>query len=341
MKMTNLEEQICLNDAPQIPGLVFRRFQGVVDYPQMVKIVETCMRADGIDHSTSLEEVANQYDHLQNCDPYQDMVFAEIDGEIVGYSRVFWEKLSEGIRVYNLFGNLHPKWRRKGIGRAMLVYNEGRLRQIAEGHPQDGPRFYQSWAADSEKGTHALLKNHDYKPVRFGFEMVRDLSEPFPEAPLPEGLEIRPVEEDHIWQIFHAADEAFKDHWGYRPTPDEEFEGWMKDPNFRPELWKVAWDGDQVAGSVQNFYNPKENEEYQRKRGYTEGISTRRPWRRRGLASALIVESMKMFKEMGMTETAHGVDAENTSGALNLYKKLGYKVKKEHTTYRKPLENPK
>ena len=112
----------------------------------------------------------------------------------------------------------------------------------------------------------------------------------------------------------------------------------MKDPNFRPKLWKVAWDGDQVAGSVQNFYNPEENVEFNRKRGYTEGISTRRPWRRRGLASALIVESMKMFKDMGMTETAHGVDAENTSGALRLYKKLGYKVAKQYTIYRKPME---
>jgi len=47
---------------------------------------------------------------------------------------------------------------------------------------------------------------------------------------------------------------------------------------------------------------------------------------------------MQMFKEMGFTETALGVDAENTSGALNLYKCLGYTVSKKHTTYRKEMK---
>jgi ribosomal protein S18 acetylase RimI-like enzyme len=265
------------------------------------------------------------------------MIFAEVNGQVIGYGRVFWEKLSEGIRIYNLFGNLHPEWRRRGIGTAMLLYNESRLREIAAEHPQDGSRFYQSWAADTEISTKSLLESQGYEPVRYECDMVRDLKEPFPELPLPEGLEIRPVKPEHIWQVFRASDEAFRDHWGYRPTSDEEFEGWMEDPLFCPELWKVAWDGDQVAGSVMNFYNPEENEKFNRKRGYTEGISTRRPWRKRGLATALIVESMKMFKQMGMTEAAHGVDAENTSGALNLYKKLGYKAVKQYTTFRKPM----
>jgi ribosomal protein S18 acetylase RimI-like enzyme len=41
---------------------------------------------------------------------------------------------------------------------------------------------------------------------------------------------------------------------------------------------------------------------------------------------------------MGFTETALGVDAENTSGALQLYKSLGYQVTKQSTTYRKEMK---
>ena len=325
--------------APQIPDLTFRQFRGEEDYPHMLAVYLDCLRADKIEYTLTLEQVANDYQHLINCDPTQDMLFAEISGQVIAYSRVFWEELSEGIRVYNSYGNIHPDWRRQGIGTTMLAYNQARLRQIARDHPQDGPRFFQSWAADTEKGANSLLVNQGYQPVRYELEMVRDLSEPFPDAPLPEGLEIRPVENEHIWQIFRAANEAFEDHWGYRPLTDTEFEGWMKSPNFRPELWKVAWEEDQVAGSVQNFYNPEENQTFNRKRGYTEGISTRRPWRRRGLASALIVESMRMFKEMGMTETSHGVDSQNTSGALRLYQRLGYQVFKQHTIYRKSMNS--
>jgi len=100
----------------------------------------------------------------------------------------------------------------------------------------------------------------------------------------------------------------------------------------------VAWAGDQIAGMVQNFVSAAENAEYNRKRGYTEGISVRRPWRKLGLARALLVQSIAMFREMGMEETALGVDAENLSGALKLYQGVGYQEVKRNMSYRKPLD---
>jgi ribosomal protein S18 acetylase RimI-like enzyme len=113
---------------------------------------------------------------------------------------------------------------------------------------------------------------------------------------------------------------------------------WAEEPTFVPHLWKIAWAGEEVAGTVLNFVNEAENTEYGRKRGYTEAISVRRPWRKMGLAHSLLVQSMKMFKEMGMTETALGVDTQNLSGALKLYQSVGYKEVKRHITFRKPLD---
>ena len=40
-----------------------------------------------------------------------------------------------------------------------------------------------------------------------------------------------------------------------------------------------------------------------------------------------------MFRGMGMQETHLGVDADNTSGALRLYQKMGYVVDKDKTSY--------
>jgi mycothiol synthase len=331
-------EQIYISHTPSIPDLTFRGFRGKEDYPHMLAVIEGSKDEDGVERSDTLEDVARAYDHLVNCDPYKDMLFAEVNGQVIAYNRVFWEHLDDGTRIYNLFGFLLPEWRRRGIGTAMLRHAERRLREIAQDHPQDGERFFQSWAADTERGAHALLESQGYQPVRYSFEMVRDLAEPFPAAQMPQGLEVRPVKTKHYRRILEAMNEAFRDHWSHREETWEEFEGWIKDPEFRPELWKVAWDGDQIAGMVLNFYSQKENEEYNRKRGYTEGISVRRPWRKRGLARALIVQSMKMFKAMGMTETALGVDTQNLSGALRLYKSVGYRAVKKHTIYRKALK---
>jgi ribosomal protein S18 acetylase RimI-like enzyme len=332
-----ITEQVEVLNAPDIPGLRFRRFRGEDDYIYMLEIINGSKAADGAERSDTLDDIRRNYEHLTNCDPYQDVLFAEVDGKPIAYSRVFWERLEEGIRVYTSFGFMLPEWRRKGIGTAMMLSNEARLREIAADHPEDEPRYFQTWATETEESTNALAKSRGYQPIRYGFEMERDLSEPFPEAHMPEGLEVRPVKDEHIREIFEASQEAFRDHWGYREETWEEFQGWFKDPTFNPEIWKIAWDGDQVAGIVMNYVNENENQEYGRKRGYTENISVGRPWRKRGLAKSLIVQSMKMFKEMGFTQTALGVDAENTSGALYLYENCGYVVTKKATTYRKEM----
>jgi ribosomal protein S18 acetylase RimI-like enzyme len=38
-----------------------------------------------------------------------------------------------------------------------------------------------------------------------------------------------------------------------------------------------------------------------------------------------------------MTEAALGVDAENPSGALHLYEKMGFQIQKKTIFYRKPM----
>jgi mycothiol synthase len=336
---TLINDLITLPDAPAIPGLTFRRFRGESDYPHMLAVINGGKKADGVERSDTLEDMINNYAHLENCDPFTDVLIAEVNGQVVAYSRVFWSKQLDGTRTYTTFGFMLPEWRRKRIGTAMLHHGERRLREIAATHPNDGPRYLQVFFIDeTEVGTLALLDKDGYKPIRYGFSMKRDLSEPFPDAPMPEGLEVRPVEKEHLRAIFDADMEAFRDHWGFTPPTEQRFQGWINQPDFNPSLFKVAWDGDQVAGAVQNFVNAEENIEYNRKRGYTEGIFTRRPWRKRGLAKSLIVHSMKMFKEMGMTETALGVDAENLSGALRLYQSCGYQKVKMGITLRKPME---
>lgn len=337
--MLTLQEHSLLAKSPAIPGLSFRGFAGEGDYPKMLAVIEASKHADQVERSDTLDDIRRNYSHLTNSDPYQDMLFAEINGEVVAYNRVWWEKQEDGTLLYNVVGFLNPDWRRKGIGTAMLQHAEARMRQIAASQPESGEKFFQVWANGSEHGLQALLASQGYRPARYFCEMTRDINEPLPEAPMPTGLEVRPVTEAHYRPIFEAASEAFRDHWGHiERSFEEEFPHWIEDPDFDPSLWKVAWDGDQIAGMVQNFVNAGENAEYNRKRGYTEGISTRRPWRKLGLARSLLVQSIAMFKEMGMSETALGVDAENLSGALKLYQSVGYKEVKRSMSYRKPLD---
>ena len=94
-----------------------------------------------------------------------------------------------------------------------------------------------------------------------------------------------------------------------------------------------------MAGMVLSFINRDENEHYARRRGYTEDIAVRRPWRRRGLASALIARSLSALVERGMTQAALSVDAENPSGALRVYERLGYRKIKQWAVFRRRLDS--
>lgn len=333
-----MNDNIVIPNAPSIPGLVFRRFRGEADYPHMAALIAACKAADSVERSTSVEDIARTYRHLENCDPQTDMLFAEVDGQVIAYGRLWWADEADGTLLYLPFGFLHPDWRGKGIGSAMWDAAENRARQIAAAHNKETPKFFQAEPFTTEKALVALLESRGYQPVRYETHMVRDLSQPFPEAPMPPGLEVRPVKPEHVRPIFDASNEAFRDHWGARDESEEEYQSALEDPNFRPELWKVAWAGDQIASVIHNFIDEKENAEYNRRRGYTEGICTRRPWRKMGLARSLLVQSMKMFKEMGMTETALSVDSQNLSGAFRLYEGVGYRKVKQQTIYRKPME---
>ena len=325
----------------QVPGLRFRRFQGDADYAAIAAVIKGSTKEDGIERAHSAGDVARYYQHLTNCDPFRDMLFVETDGQVRGYSRVWWQQQPDGERFYRHLAFLVPELRGKGIRQSMLQHNEQRLREIGCAHPPGEPKQFESWAADTEVDWGSLLAGAGYKEVRYGFEMVRPDLEEIPDLPLPRGLEVRPVGPDQYRAVWEAAEEAFRDEWGY--TEDEwtedQFQGFVGQRTFMPELWQVAWDGDEIAGMVLNFVNAEENREYERQRGYTETICVRRPWRQRGLARALIARSFSLLKKLGMTEAALGVDAQNPNGALALYKSMGFRAVRRVTTYRKPLDS--
>lgn len=332
-----VENEIVVAEKPTISGLRFRLFQGESDYPLMVAVVEGCRDADQMEGSNTVEETAIDYAHLTNCNPFTDTIFAEVNGDVVGYGRCWWRDMVDGSIAYYFFAHLLPEWRGTGIRRTMVRHLKDRLRQIAADHPADKAKNFVNWGMEVETDWINLLLAEGHQIVRYGFEMVRPNLDNIPDCPLPKGLEVRRGSDAEARQIWEAAREAFRDHWGMSEWSEESFTSWSAYPDYNPSLWQVAWAGDEVAGGVLNFIDEKENGENGRLRGYTDPIFVRRPWRKQGVAKALIARSFQVLKEAGMTEAALGVDAENLSGALHLYRKMGFEEVKRSMTFKKPL----
>jgi mycothiol synthase len=322
------------------PGFALRPFAGDDDLRTFVGICNAANEADGVDERTSFAALSNWAGHpTPHFDASTDVVVASVDGDLVGYGWTHWVDNTDGTRSYSTRGHVHPAWRRRGVGTAILHHNEARLREMAGRHEFAGERNLEAFGPEQRPGAVALLTGNGYGPVRWFFDMVRPTLDDIVVPELPEGLEIRPVAgRDQLRQLFDADVEAFADHWGGFDASDASFEQWLADPDYDPSLFVVAWDGDQVAGAVVNVINAEENVALNRLRGLLDSVFVRRPWRGRGVAAALVARSLVLLRDRGMTSAWLGVDADNPTGALRLYEKAGFAVDTRGAAYRKPLE---
>jgi len=133
--------------------------------------------------------------------------------------------------------------------------------------------------------------------------------------------------------VYEAIDEAFRDH--YRPTKLD-FEEWKTLRYEREDLdvglWWVAWDGDQVAGSVLAFAMPRG--------AYIDELGVRRPWRGRGLGRALLLHSFGALYERGLRRMYLGVDSTNPTGAMRVYESAGMRPSRRHVVMDKDVPAP-
>jgi ribosomal protein S18 acetylase RimI-like enzyme len=312
----------------------------------MVEVFTRSWEADGKEALMSIADAARLYSNMKNFDPDQDLLIVEREPgaqhRMVAYGRADWqdEENNDGagtIRIYGFKCYIAPEWRGTGLERAMLFYYEKHLGAVAATHDFPGGRFLQTFVSDRHTAYTEVLEREGYEAVRYDYEMVRPDLEDVPDLPLPEGVEVRPVQLAHLRAIWEAEVEAFRDHWGFSEVEEEDYQRWLDYPNFQPHLWQVAWAGDQVAGMIRNYISAEENARYGRQQGYTEWISVRRPWRRRGLARALLARSLRMHKDLGMTQAALSVDSQNPAGALQLYESMGFRAVIRVVTYRKLL----
>ena len=318
-------EAIEIDDAPRIGGLVFRHLNGPSDYSGIVSAIESSQKADRIETTTTVESLARKLEHPFNMDPSKDMLIAEIDGEIIGSTLVWWMDDPKDTRFYMFSSNLVPGWREKGIRSCMLRYCERRLRDIAKDQNTDRKRYFRAFARETEEHWRKVLESEGYRVLLYSFKMIRTDLDNVPDLSLPEGVEIRPGREEDVELFFAAWNEATKDMNDAPRLADEMIEQMKMDPSWNPSLWQLAWHDGKVIGTVMVVIDSIENEKFNRRRGVTELISVARPWRSKGIAKAMIAKALRTLREEGMNEASLGVDANNASGALALYERMGYK----------------
>lgn len=322
-----------------IPGLAFRGFRDESDYRAMADISFRSWKADDIEFIKTEEDFESQFAADEGADSLLDLLFAEVEGRPVGFSETGQTKDSSGTLVYSQSVHLLPEFRKTGLREAMLLYNEEILAEAAGGRGTTGDGVLQTWAMSEPNDWGKLVIGAGYQPAWHVLEMVRPHLNDIPDAPLPEGAVVRPVEDADHRRVWNASREMFMHQpWSSeREWDDAHFDEWRRSPRFMPHLWQIAWEGDRIIGSVQSFISDEENRAFGRRRGHTETIFVAPEWRGRGLARALIAKSLLRLREEGMEEATLDTEAENIHEAFRVYEGMGYRTVTSFTVYRKPL----
>jgi ribosomal protein S18 acetylase RimI-like enzyme len=144
---------------------------------------------------------------------------------------------------------------------------------------------------------------------------------------------LRPFDVDeHAYPVYRADQEAFQDHWGHTPISLEEWKHFVIErDDLDPNLYFIAWGGDQIAGYALCRYRMGN--------GWVGVLGVRRPWRKRGLGLALLTHAFGVFFQRGTPIIRLGVDAGSPTGATRLYKKAGMVAAAEYVSYEKELRS--
>ena len=133
--------------------------------------------------------------------------------------------------------------------------------------------------------------------------------------------------------VYEAVEESFADHWDHVRGSYDEWAAFLMDGSFEPLVWFLAVDGGEIAG----FSLCRERQPGRPDTGWVRQLGVRRPWRRRGLALALLLHSFGELHRRGRTSVGLGVDGENTTGAVRLYERAGMHVERRFDTYERRL----
>jgi ribosomal protein S18 acetylase RimI-like enzyme len=184
-------------------------------------------------------------------------------------------------------------------------------------------------SADTEAA--AMLEARGYAVIRSSYRMAIELGdEPPPDADWPDGIEVRTMREGEEHAVYEAEQESFADHWEFTPRSFDEWQRRRLHPaGFARELWFLATAGDEIAGVALCGHDPSGDPSG----GWVNELGVRRPWRRRGIALALLRHAFRELHAVGKRRVTLGVDAENTTGAVVLYEQAGMRQIRRFDTY--------
>jgi len=306
------------------PGFILRppvmaEAQGVAD------LIAARDIADYGSTDANAEEVQN-YWKAPRFDLAQDArIIVAPDGLIVGYEEI----CPRSDQRLDYDGYVHPREAGRGFGTLLLRWAEERACERLGEMRAEARIVLHGNTPSVDQNARTMFNAEGFALVRQFWRMEIEMIAP-PDRPVwPAGIRVRTLRPEQDERSVHATiEEAFDDHWGHIPRSFEEWMKWIRDNQHDPTLTFIAFEGDEIAGVAVNRY---------RDIAWVGQLAVRRPWRKRGLGLALLLQAFNEFYQRGDRAVGLGVDAQSLTGATRLYEKAGMRVTRQYDTYEKVI----
>jgi len=290
----------------------------------------------------SLERLRNEYE-TPGFDVNKSVHLVEDhQGKLAGLVEV-WEHSDPPVHPY-VWITVDPDYENRGIEDYLMGWAEERAIQVVDRVDPDLRVAIRAHNNQEVESVANSLNTAGLKHIRHSFRMRIDMKGE-PEPPVwPEGISVRQYNPDQDTRaVYEVDEEVFMDHFGFiKEDPEEGFKKFMHhmtgDDSYDPSLWFMAVDekDEIVAICICRRYGAEDREA-----GYVSSLGVKRPWRRQGIARALLLEAFGEYYKRGKTKVDLGVDAESLTGATDLYKKVGMFVLRQFDLYEKELRSGK
>jgi mycothiol synthase len=211
---------------------------------------------------------------------------------------------------------VHPTYRRRGHGRALLTAELDAARS--------GGGSLRAWSHGGLRPARALARELGLRPVRELWTMTRPLDAPLPDVPLPGGVSLRsfrPGADDAEWLALNAlafAHHPEQGHW--QPT---DLQDRIAAPWFDADGFLVAERDGRMAGYHWTKVHPGDADGEQPPVGEVYVVGVDPAEQGHGLGRALTVAGLRRLAEQGLGAAMLYVDESNTA-ARKVYEALGF-----------------
>lgn len=306
------------------------------DLPAFHQILRDSQVIDDREFIEALADMENTWEDPWCNAQHDSLVALTPAGQLIASVRSFVNPDPTAELTAEAWFEIHPAHRGLGLERFLQQWVEARGTERLRAKAGPGPRRIRTGTADNLPWRIELYEQLAYQPVRYFYRMGRDLTQPVPAPTLPPGFTFSQYQPELDVHVYEAFEESFSDHWGHQPITHAEWQQFfIQRSTFRPQLsWLVLNGGEVVAFSMNR---EEQDARHNTPTGWIGQVGTRRAWRKQGLATALLCQSMQSFKTAGYTQCGLGVDTANPTGALAIYERLGFAPARRYITFEKEL----